>query len=218
MSWFDVVRVVLISGNIAFFAGLSFVSLTRALRSSPSGSRRVRVASGAAFGAVAVGGFQRLVLQGIHLGVVPSTVTGAVLEGQAVIQSVVVAALGAWAWWSLRAAEQDVMTAESLLAAFEVGIGDIDWSNIRITRRQAEVLTLISRGILTDGHLAQELGVSVETVRSHVKAVMKAVGVSTRIELAVAVHQEMGALRRRGHPSGLGFSPGSITENPRQGN
>ena len=198
----DVVRIALIGGNTAVFALLAASSARRAFRSRLSGSRRIRIAAAAACGAVSVGGIQRLVLQGIHSGLIAPAISDPILEGQALIQSIIVAVLGGLCWWSLRSAERDVITAEQMLAAFASGLGDIAWSDVRLTRRQTEVLSLISQGVLTDVRLAQELGVSVETVRSHVKAVLKAVGVSTRIELAVAVHQRSSA-----NSSGDGLHP-----------
>lgn len=203
MSFVDVVRVVVIVANTVLFAFLAFDLIARASRNTTKGLRRIRLASGAACAAVALGGVQRLLLQAIHLDAVSGSLTDFVLEDQALVQSIIVAALGIFAWRSLRKVESDVMTAESLLAAFGSEVGDVDWSAVSLTRRQEEVLKLVGRGVVGDAQLADELGVSTETVRSHVKAVMKKVGVSSRIELAVAIHRHpIPAPDGPFHPSG----------------
>jgi PAS domain S-box-containing protein len=55
----------------------------------------------------------------------------------------------------------------------------------QLTPRQSEVLRLLSRGMSTE-QIARELHLSVETVRNHVRHLLRALGVHTRLE-AVAV-------------------------------
>jgi len=56
---------------------------------------------------------------------------------------------------------------------------------LHLTPRQAEVLALLERGRSTD-QIADELHLSRETVRNHVRHMLRAIGVSSRLE-AVAV-------------------------------
>jgi PAS domain S-box-containing protein len=56
-----------------------------------------------------------------------------------------------------------------------------------LTPRQTEVLRLLKKGLST-GQIAQELHLSTETVRNHVRHLLRALGVHTRLE-AVAVAQ-----------------------------
>ncbi len=56
-----------------------------------------------------------------------------------------------------------------------------------LTPRQTEVLRLLQKGHST-GQIAQELHLSTETVRNHVRHLLRALGVHTRLE-AVAVAQ-----------------------------
>jgi DNA-binding NarL/FixJ family response regulator len=57
-----------------------------------------------------------------------------------------------------------------------------------LTPRQAEVLRHLEQGRSTK-QIAQELHVSTETVRNHVRHLMRALGVNTRLEaVAVARH------------------------------
>jgi PAS domain S-box-containing protein len=63
----------------------------------------------------------------------------------------------------------------------------------QLTPRQAEVLRHLEQGRSTK-QIAQELHVSTETVRNHVRHLMRALGVNTRLE-AVAVARHGGASR-----------------------
>ena len=57
--------------------------------------------------------------------------------------------------------------------------------DLRLTPRQAEVLELLERGRSTT-QIAEELHLSLETVRNHIRHVLKAVGAHSRLE-AVAI-------------------------------
>jgi PAS domain S-box-containing protein len=59
-----------------------------------------------------------------------------------------------------------------------------------LTPRQAEVLRLLERGLSTH-QIADELHLSVETVRNHIRAVLRALGAHSRLEAV--------ALARRAH-------------------
>ncbi|MBI3157384.1 MAG: response regulator transcription factor [Burkholderiales bacterium] len=60
--------------------------------------------------------------------------------------------------------------------------------SIGLTPRQTEVLALLLQG-LPNKLIARQLGVSVETVKDHVAAVLRALGVSTRTQAVLAVSQ-----------------------------
>ena len=60
-----------------------------------------------------------------------------------------------------------------------------DWTTLPLTPRQKDVLRLLTQG-LPNKLIARELGVSVETVKDHVAAVLKAMGVSSRTQAVVA--------------------------------
>jgi PAS domain S-box-containing protein len=58
-----------------------------------------------------------------------------------------------------------------------------------LTPRQAEVLRLLRRGRSTE-QIAQELHLSTETVRNHVRHLLRALGVHTRLEAVAVARQE----------------------------
>jgi DNA-binding NarL/FixJ family response regulator len=58
---------------------------------------------------------------------------------------------------------------------------------LHLTPRQAEVLGLLERG-RTTREIADELHVSPETVRNHVKQLLRAVGAHSRLEAVAIAH------------------------------
>jgi PAS domain S-box-containing protein len=58
----------------------------------------------------------------------------------------------------------------------------------RLTPRQAEVFRLLAHGRST-GQIADELKVSKETVRNHVREVLRALGASSRLEAVTLAHR-----------------------------
>lgn len=61
--------------------------------------------------------------------------------------------------------------------------------NKPLTPRQQEVLEWLLKG-LTNAKIAQKLGISAETVKLHVSAILQAFGVTTRIDLVLAYANE----------------------------
>lgn len=59
----------------------------------------------------------------------------------------------------------------------------------QLTPRQTEVLRLLARGCSTE-QLAEELGVAVETARNHVRAVLRRLGVHSRLEAVIRAHRD----------------------------
>jgi DNA-binding NarL/FixJ family response regulator len=55
----------------------------------------------------------------------------------------------------------------------------------QLTPRQAEVLRLLGEGLSTEA-IASRLGVAVETARNHIRAVLRGLGVHSRLEAVVA--------------------------------
>ena len=59
---------------------------------------------------------------------------------------------------------------------------------LRLTPRQAEVLALLERG-LTTKQIAEELHLSGETVRNHVKRLLQTMGAHSRLEAVAMAHE-----------------------------
>ena len=67
-----------------------------------------------------------------------------------------------------------------------------DWAELPLTPRQKHVLHLLSQG-LSNKLIARELGVSLDTVKDHVAAVLKALGVNSRTQAVVVATQKQRA-------------------------
>jgi DNA-binding NarL/FixJ family response regulator len=63
------------------------------------------------------------------------------------------------------------------------------WAELPLTPRQKGVLELLSRG-LSNKEIARELGLSVDTVKDHVAAVLKALGASSRTQAVLIAAQK----------------------------
>jgi PAS domain S-box-containing protein len=70
--------------------------------------------------------------------------------------------------------------------------GEKGASEVQLTPRQAEVLRLLGEGLNTDA-IAGRLGIAVETARNHIRAVLRGLGVHSRLE-AVVEGRERGLL------------------------
>ena len=64
-----------------------------------------------------------------------------------------------------------------------------DFLHPHLTPRQTEVLRLLKKGRSTD-QIAQELHLSTETVRNHVRHLLRALGVHTRLEAVAVARRE----------------------------
>jgi DNA-binding NarL/FixJ family response regulator len=74
--------------------------------------------------------------------------------------------------------------------AVSVNAGPVpDWPDLPLTPRQKHVLHLVTLG-LSNKLIARELGVSVDTVKDHVAAVLKTLGVTSRTQAAVVAAQK----------------------------
>lgn len=58
---------------------------------------------------------------------------------------------------------------------------------VSLTPRQAQVLHLLARGCSTE-QMAEELGVAVDTVRNHIRAILRRLGAHSRLEAVIAAH------------------------------
>lgn len=65
-----------------------------------------------------------------------------------------------------------VFVSNSLISAREVAP--------RLTRRQSEILTMLSKGMTTK-QIAQDLGISVHTARHHVQAILRRLDSPTQL-------------------------------------
>ena len=61
-------------------------------------------------------------------------------------------------------------------------------SEVALTPRQAQVLHLLARGCSTE-QMADELGVAPDTIRNHIRAILRRLGVHSRLEAVIEAHE-----------------------------
>lgn len=105
-------------------------------------------------------------------------------------------------FWCLRVFEMDggAIDVDTRYAALVEPIGDPKTGNLdlqkvkglfRLSKREADVVEELVSGF-TDKEIAQQLGISVETVRAYLKSVRAKLGVSTRTAIVSVVHNLRG--------------------------
>lgn len=96
----------------------------------------------------------------------------------------------------LRRADREIVGVFGLALPAERQQGDpperIDVQDVQLTPRQMEVLRLLGEGLSTKA-IASRLGIAVETARNHIRAVLRGLGVHSRLE-AVVEGRERGLL------------------------
>jgi DNA-binding NarL/FixJ family response regulator len=80
-------------------------------------------------------------------------------------------------------------TEAAILAAQAVDLGEWPGAHLGLTRREAELLTLLGHG-KSPADVAAELGVSAETVRTHTRNIYRKLGVGDRAAAVAAAWRE----------------------------
>ena len=80
-------------------------------------------------------------------------------------------------------------TEAAILAAQAVDLGEWPGAHLGLTRREAELLTLLGHG-KSPADVAAELGVSAETVRTHTRNIYRTLGVGDRAAAVAAAWRE----------------------------
>jgi len=90
----------------------------------------------------------------------------------------------------MRDAEEPSTSAATLAVGGGTGNADSlpSYEELGVTPRQADVLLLLLQG-KSNKDIARRLGLSVETIKDHVQAVLRALGVSSRTQAVLAVGQ-----------------------------
>ncbi|MDO4259004.1 MAG: response regulator transcription factor [Actinomycetaceae bacterium] len=83
------------------------------------------------------------------------------------------------------------------MVANQVAMGAGNMAPPQLTAREYEVAILVAEG-LVNNEIADELGISLATVKTHVAHLLDKFGVRNRIQLAVEVHSAFPDLRGRG--------------------
>lgn len=175
--------------NIVLFAGLGWYALNSASKETAPDVRLLwRLAALPAF-ALVVGGLQRLAIQAARVGWIPENTLDFLLVEWQVGQSLIVAAIGIAMIVGMRRVAGRFSDVESVAGAMMNRISGIDLESLELTRREMEVLEVLGDSSLVDNKtLAEKLGVSADTVHSHVGSLLRKSKLSDRRDLAVVAY------------------------------
>jgi DNA-binding CsgD family transcriptional regulator len=179
----EYLRLVLVAVNSAAFLALMVMSVRLGRREKYVWVQRLWAIIALACGALVLGSFQRLALQGVSVGWLPESVGEAFTSDLQLIQSLVVLVIVLAAFLTLRRLAASIDASERLSGSLLDRVRHVDPKSLRLTNREAEVLALIGEGIVTDANLAAELHISPSTVQSHVKSLFRKTGLNTRMDL-----------------------------------
>ena len=173
----------LVAVNALAFATLMVMAIRFMQRERSSRVRRVWLVVALAAGALVIGALQRIALQAALLGWLPGTETIDVLENWQVLQSLVVIALAVGVFLTVKRVADAMAATERIAGSILDRVRHVEVSNLDLTDREKEVLAAIGSGLLTDAELAQALHISVNTVQTHVKRLLRKSGLNRRQDL-----------------------------------
>lgn len=182
------VRIGLVAVNALAFLTLLVMAIRFMQRES---SRRVKslwMLVALASGALVIGAIQRVVLQAAVLGWIPGTGTVDVVEDWQIVQSLVVVALVVASFFTVKRLADSMAATERIAGSILDRVTHVDLEDLDLTVREKEVLAAIGTGLLTDAELAEELHISVNTVQTHVKRLLRKSGLNRRQDLIAVAY------------------------------
>lgn len=175
--------------NIVLFAGLGWYALVSASSASWPGVRLLwRLAALPAF-ALVVGGLQRLAVQAARVGWIPENTLDFLLVEWQIGQSLIVAVIGVAMIIGMRRVAGRFSDVESVAGAMMDRVSGVEIESLNLTPREVDVLQVLGDSALVDNKtLAEKLGVSADTVHSHVGSLLRKSKLSDRRDLAVVAY------------------------------
>ncbi len=174
---------VLVFINGAIFGYLVVESTVNWRREESPRVKRLWLTVSLVSGALLVGAVQRMLLQGATVGWLSSRVPEDFLTEWQVIQSVIVGVLAVSAFVNIRKVADSMLTSEAIVGTMMSRASGVDLSSLKLSAREKEVLALIGSGVVSDKALADQLGIAVSTVQTHVKSLLKKTGLGKRYDL-----------------------------------
>ena len=179
----DYLRLALVVINSLAVLALMIMSIRLGRRERYAWVRRLWLIIALACGALLMGSFQRLAIQGVSVDLIPEPVGEAFTGDLQLVQSLAVLILLAVAFLTVRRLGDSMDASERLSVSLLDRVRHIDPDSLDLTKREIEVLTLIGEGVTTDSGLAAELHISTSTVQSHVKSLYRKTGLHSRTDL-----------------------------------
>lgn len=184
----DYLRLALVVVNSLAFLALLTLSVRIGHRERYVWVRRLWMIIALACGALVLGSLQRLILQAVSVGWLPTSAAEAATGDLQIIQSLVILILIVAAFVTLKKLADSMNASERLTVSLLDRVRHVDPVSLHLTNRESEVLALIGEGATTDSELSAELHISASTVQSHVKSLLKKTELKRRNDLvAVAI-------------------------------
>ena len=139
--------------------------------------------------AVVVGGIQRLAIQAARVGWLPEGSLEFLLVESQISQSIITAVIGLIMFLGVRRVGRRLADVESVAGAVLDRVTRVDVDSLDLTPRQREVLEVLGGSSLVDNKtLSEKLGVSTETVHTHMSALLRKTKLNDRRDLAVVAY------------------------------
>jgi DNA-binding CsgD family transcriptional regulator len=136
--------------------------------------------------AVVLGGLQRVAIQAVRVGLLSDETFEFLFDGWQFVQSVVVALIGIYTFVSMRRLAARLFDIEIVVGEMVDRVRSVSLEDLKLTAREQEVLNVIGNSAqIDDRSLAEKLGVSPDTVHSHVSSLLKKTKLRDRRDLMV---------------------------------
>jgi DNA-binding CsgD family transcriptional regulator len=172
-----------ISVNVLLFAALTVWAIRYAVHEHLPRIKPLAWGLAVVATAFVLGAVTRLLLVGVRLGWLDGRVSEFVLSDWHLIQSLVATALGLTGLFVARRIGGNLRHADRIATAVVDRLPEETFEGL--TPRELEVVEVLARGKLSDTEIAEELFISSATAGTHVKNILRKVGVNNRRDLGL---------------------------------
>jgi DNA-binding CsgD family transcriptional regulator len=176
----------LVAFNTLLFAGLAAYALTMAARAQSGSVRWLWRLTALPAAAVVVGGLHRIAVQSARLGWLPEDKLELLLHEWQIVKSLAAAVIGIAAFVGMRHLAGRLSELEWVVGEMLDRAQNVDLEVLELTAREREVLGVIAgSSLIDDKTLAEKLGVSADTVHTHVQRLLRKSKLRDRRDLVV---------------------------------
>jgi DNA-binding CsgD family transcriptional regulator len=180
------VPLVLVAFNTVLFAGIAAYALVVAARAPSRSVRWLWRLAALPAAAVVVGGLHRIAIQAARVGWLAEERLELLLHEWQIVKSASAAGIGIAAFIGMRHLAGRLSELEWVVGEMLDRAQGVDLQALKLTAREREVLGVIAASSLIDDRtLAERLGVSPDTVHTHVQRLLRKTKLRDRRDLVV---------------------------------
>lgn len=176
-------RLTLVLVNGVAFATILALSIRLRGREESPRVRRLWSVVAMVSAALVLGSAQRVIIQADALDWVSDTIGSLIVGEWQILQSLAAGGLAVAAFVTMKRLASSMATSERIAGSILDRVGHVEPHKLDLTKREREVLATIGQGLLTDAELAGALHISVSTVQTHVKRLLRKTGLRRRQDL-----------------------------------